>query len=279
MMLPPDQENWRVQLEIFEGPLDLLLYLIRKNEIDIYDIPINTIVEQYQQYLEVMRTLNLEIAGEFLVMAATLSVIKSKMLLPKQEGDEEEDDPRQELVDRLLEYQKYKEAAGELVGRAHLGREVFVREFDEETLKKVSGEVAREKLEFEEVDLFQLVDAFQDLLKSRQLEDIRRVVVERVRVVDKISSILERLRTEEVVEFTALFSESRTRTELIVTFLALLELIRLQVIKAFQTGNFAPIQIKRAVPLDDEKMNPEYLTSMVSDKEAEGGTGETPLNN
>jgi len=269
-MLEP-LESYRVTLEIFEGPLDLLLYLIRKNEVDIYDIPINLIVDQYQQYLDIMKTLNLEIAGDFLVMAATLSHIKSKLLLPQVEEEEPEEDPRRELVDRLVEYQKYKEAAGQLIGRAQLGKEVFVREFNEENLKRLAGEVQREKLEFEEIDLFQLVGAFQELINSRQLEEIKKIVVERVRVVDKISQILTRLRSEEVVEFVALFAGNRTKKEMVVTFLALLELIRLQVIKAFQTGNFAPIQIKRAVPLEDEKMNPDYLTSLVPDKEADGG--------
>jgi len=265
------QESWRVQLEIFEGPLDLLLYLIRKNEIDICDIPLNTIVDQYQQYLEIMRTLNLEIAGEFLVMAATLSQIKSRMLLPRTEGEAEEEDPRAELVDRLLEYQRYKEAAGELVSRAQLGREVFVREFDEESLKGIAGEVKRERLEFEEVDLFKLMDAFQELIRSRSLDDIKRVVVERVKVVDKIAAILEKLRENELVEFASLFTGSCTKAELVTTFLALLELIRLQVVKAFQAGSFAPISLKRAVPADDEKMKPGYITSLVSEKEFEGG--------
>jgi len=273
------QENYRVQLEIFEGPLDLLLYLIRKSEIDIYDIPINTIVVQYQQYLEIMRELNLEIAGEFLVMAATLSHIKSRMLLPKTEEQEEEEDPRKDLVERLLEYQRYKEAAGELVGRAQLGREIFVREFNEQGLAQAAAEVKIDRLEFEEVDLFKLIDAFQELIKSRQMEDIRKIVTERIRVVDKIAQILERLREQEILEFASLFSESRTKAELIVTFLALLELIRLQVIKAFQASNFSPIQIKRAVALDDEKMKPEYITSMVSEREAKGGEGENPVNN
>jgi segregation and condensation protein A len=265
------RESWRVQLEIFEGPLDLLLFLIRKNEIDIYDIPINIIVDQYQQYLEIMRSLNLEIAGEFLVMAATLSQIKSKMLLPRSEVEEEEEDPRAELVDRLLEYQRFKEAAGELISRAQLGREVFVREFDEESLKGLVGEVKRERLEFEEVDLFKLMDAFQALLDSRSLQEIKRVVVERVKVVDRIAAILEKLRENEFLEFTALFSGSRSKAEMVVTFLALLELIRLQVVKAFQAGNFAPISIKRAVPADDQKMKPGYLTSLVSEKESQGG--------
>jgi len=272
-------ESYRVQLEIFEGPLDLLLYLIRKNEVDIYDIPINLIVEHYQQYLEIMRTLNLEVAGEFLVMAATLSHIKSKMLLPRTEDEVEEEDPRSELVNRLLEYQKYKEAAGELLSRTVLGREVFVREFSEEGLRRVAEESRVEKLDFEEVDLFQLIDAFSGLIKGRQLEDIKRIVVERVRVVDKISQILEKLRGQESVEFAELFGESLTRNELVVTFLALLELIRLQVVKAFQAGNFAPIRLKRAVPLEDDKMRPEYITSRIFDKEAEGGEGQNPVDN
>jgi len=277
-LMPEAVEPYRIQLPIFEGPLDLLLYLIRKNEMDIYDIPINIIVEQYQQYLDLMRSLNLEVAGEFLVMAATLSLIKSRTLLPRQEEAEEEEDPRKELMARLLEYQKYKEAANLLVNRDQAGKDIFVREFREEDLKGLAGEVQAEKLEFEEVDLFQLLDAFQDLLKRRDLQDIRRVVAERVRVVDRIAYILEILRTRETIGFEELFQASRTKMDLVVTFLALLELIRLQVVKAFQPGNFGPIQLRRAVGPEDEKMKPEYITSLV-DKEADFGKGENPVNN
>ena len=276
--MPELADSYRVQLPIFEGPLDLLLYLIRKNELDIYDIPIALIVEQYQQYLDLMRSLNLEVAGEFLVMAATLTHIKSRMLLPQAAEEAEEEDPRKELVARLLEYQKYKEAAGLLLNRDQMGKDVFVREFAEERVKELAEEAAAERLEFEEVDLFQLMDAFSDLLGRRDLEDIKRVVVERVRVVDRIAHILETLQTREAVGFEELFAGSRTRMELVVTFLALLELIRLQVIKAFQPGNFGPIQLKRAVSLDDEKMKTDYLTSLV-DREAKFGKGENPVGN
>jgi len=271
-------ENYRVQLPVFEGPLDLLLYLIRKNEVDIYDIPISLIVEQYQQYLDLMRLLNLDVAGEFLVMAATLSHIKSKMLLPKAEEEAEEEDPRRELVARLLEYQKYKEAANLLLNREQAGKDVFVREFMEERVKELAEDVSLERMEFEEVDLFHLIDAFQELFKKRSLEDIRKVVVERVRVVDRIAYILERLKEQEAINFEDLFVGSRTRTELVVTFLALLELIRLQVVKAFQGANFGPIQIRRAVALDDERMKSDYITGLV-DKEDDFGKGENPVNN
>jgi len=266
------QDSYRVELEIFEGPLDLLLYLIRKNELDIYDIPINLIVQQYTQYLDMMKALNLEVAGEFLVMAATLSHIKSRLLLPKPEEQAEEEDPRKELVQRLLEYQRYKEAALALVSRDQAGKEVFVRGFDEEGVKKLASEVKVERLDIEEVDLFQLIDAFQELIKRRELQDIKKVVVERIRVVDKISQILEKLREREVIGFEELFEGIFTRTELIVSFLALLELIRLQVVRAFQPGNFARIQIKRAVQVGDEKFSSEFLLSLVQkDKEGSGG--------
>ncbi len=276
-MMLEHTESYRVQLPIFEGPLDLLLYLIRKNELDIYDIPINLIVEHYQRYLELMRTLSLEVAGEFLVMAATLSLIKSKMLLPRQEEESEEEDPRKELVARLLEYQKYKDAANLLVSREQMGKDIFVREFAEDDLKELAGEVQADQLEFEEVDLFQLLDAFQDLLKRSAPEDFRRIVVEQVRVVDRIAYILETLRERETVGFEELFQAVKTRMDLVVTFLALLELIRLQVIKAFQPANFGPIQLRRAVGLEDERMKAEYLTSLV-DKEAKFGKGENPVN-
>jgi len=267
-----ESDAYRVRLEIFEGPLDLLLFLIRKNEIDIYDIPINLIVEQYQQYLDLMKSLNLEVAGEFLVMAATLSHIKSRMLLPRdEEAEEEEEDPRRELVERLLEYQKFKALAKQLIKREQVGRDVFVREFDENEVKKLAGELKAERLEFEEVGIFQLIDAFQSLLKRRKLEDIRKVVAERIKVVDKISQILSLLKEKQEIEFEELFGQNPTRTELVVTFLALLELIRLQVVKAFQAYNFGPILLKRAVSDEDERLRLEVISGLVSEKEEEGG--------
>ena len=272
-----DQEPYQVRLEIFEGPMDLLLYLIRKNEIDIYDIPINLIVEQYQHYLELMKSLNLEVAGEFLVMASTLSHIKSRMLLPRSEEEEQEEDPRRELVEKLLEYQRYKFLAQALAEREQVGREVFVRSFDQASLQELAEEKKAERIEFAEVDIFQLLDAFQELLKRRKVEDIRRVVSERVRVVDKISQILNLLKAQEEIEFEQLFSDSLTRSELVATFLALLELIRLQVVRAVQSHNFAPILIRRAVSLEDEKLSFEYLNGLIPQEE-KGGEDKDSLN-
>ena len=262
-----EEEPYQVRLEIFEGPLDLLLYLIRKNEIDIYDIPINLIVEQYQQYLELMKSLNLEVAGEFLVMASTLSHIKSRLLLPRSEEEEQEEDPRRELVEKLLEYQRYKSLAQALAEREQVGKEVFVRSFDQTSLQELAEEKKPERIEFAEVDIFQLLDAFQELLKRRKALDIKKIVSERVRVVDKISQILNLLKTQEEVEFESLFSEALTRSELVATFLALLELIRLQMVRALQSYNFGPILIRRAVAPDDKRLDSGHLSGLYSGEE------------
>jgi segregation and condensation protein A len=231
--------GYKVKLDVFEGPLDLLLYLIRKNQIDIYDIPIAVITQQYLDMLDLMRTLNLDVAGEFLVMAATLTHIKSKMLLPAPpdgEGEEEEEDPRQELVDRLLEHERYKEAAMSLDGKDILERDVFTRIVAEE-----EGE--EEELE---LSLFELMEALQQVLKKSSPELVHEITLERITIEEKITEILDRLANSGgEMEFTSLFEGQALKEIIILTFLAVLELVKMRMIKVYQQKAFRPIKIRR----------------------------------
>ena len=233
---------YRVKLDIFEGPLDLLLYLIKKNEIDIYDIPIAIITEQYLQYLDLMKVLNLDIAGEFLVMASTLTKIKSRMLLPpseQAEGEEEGEDHRAELIEHLLEYQKYKEAAHQLGSRELLEKDIFVREQREEQLT----EMDKESIVIE-VNLFDLVDALRKIIERKNLSDrFMEVTVEKISVKDKLVEILKGLKEKQQIIFQSLFDELSTKYEIIVTFLAILELMRLRAVRVFQVHPYGEIRV------------------------------------
>jgi len=221
--------NYEVKLEIFQGPLDLLLHLIRKNEVDIFDIPIAVITEQYLEYLDIMKALNITIAGDFLVMASTLIHIKSKMLLPGSE-DEEEEDPRSELTRPLLEYLRIKEVAGELSERDILDRDVFIRRFSPDYQREFQGEEP-----LLSVNLFQLIDAFKKIIEQNLPGTVFKVQPQKWSLKDKISFILERLKNDGVVYFRELFLEDRTISEFVVTFLALLELVQMGLVRVFQT--------------------------------------------
>ncbi len=245
--------QYQVKLDIFEGPLDLLLYLIKKNEVDIYDIPMALITGQYLEYLELMKELNLDIAGEFLVMASTLIKIKSQMLLPPVEGEgegEDETDPRAELMEHLLEYQRYKEAAHQLVTRELLEKDIFKRPQTEDP-----GEVKVDGDMLIEASLFDLVDALRKVIERKDLpENIMGVAVEKMTVRDKIVSILQQLRETPQLVFQSLFDPLVTRYEIVVAFLAVLELIRLRAIRVFQVQPYGEIRIVALagqVPLDD----------------------------
>ncbi len=235
-----------VRTEAFEGPLDLLLHLIRKNEVDIYNIPIAEISRQYLDYLEVMRELNLDIAGEFLVMASTLIQIKSQMLLPNpvETGSEEEqgEDPRAELVRRLLEYEKYRHAAQELSSRQLLDRDVFARNFASPDLEALEPEES-----FAEVEIFDLVDAFRRILSRAPKESFHEVGSENISIADRISDILDFIQGKELVSFEELFLGNLTREFIVATFLAVLELCRLKMIKLTQVENYSDIWIRSAV--------------------------------
>lgn len=246
----------RVQLEIFEGPLDLLLHLIKKNEVNIADIPIAAITEQYLATLELMQSLNLDVAGEFLVMAATLIHIKSRMLLPPgedEDGEEEEGDPREELVRRLLEYQRFKEAAEELEGREILKRDVFVRRSEVPEDLATAG--------FEGLSLFDLISALRKVLERFPDEGIHEVTLERISVREKMSSLLDDLQRRGKVIFQSLFEAAASRFEIIVTFLAMLELAKIRAIRVWQEEREGPIVIELAAPLEDiqERMAQEKI--------------------
>jgi len=235
--------GYKIKLDIFEGPLDLLLYLVRKDHLDIRDIPIAQVTEQYLAYLELMRLLDLNIAGEFLVMAATLMQIKSRMLLPRDEAsmqEEEESDPRQELVQRLLEYQRFKEIASELRQREQNQRQHFRRSNAEPS--------AAEQLEgvYFEASIFDLINAFTKALKEGVPRELfYEVIRDEFTVEQKIHDILHLLLNQEILILTQLFSESKNKLEIIATFLAVLELIRLKEIIIRQKELFGDIEIIR----------------------------------
>ncbi len=238
--------SYEIKLDIFEGPLDLLLYLIRKNEIDIYNIPIALITEQYLSYLDMMRSLNLDLAGEYLVLASTLVHIKSKLLLPPAEGDGEEEegeDPRAELVQQLLEYQAFKEAALRLDDRPLLERDVFKRGAPVE--EPATAEERDEALV--EVDVFELVTAFRRIIAGLDLKEDLEIDAEKMSLTDRINEIMERLTEEGQITFADLLGDRTDRRRIIYTFLAILELMKLRMVRAYQSGPFGTIRLFPAV--------------------------------
>ena len=239
-----------IKLENFDGPLDLLLYLIRKNELNIYDIPIVVITQQYLDAIRLMEELSLDVAGEFIVMAATLIHIKSKMLLPRPEtaagveGDEE--DPRDALVRRLLEHQRYKAAAGLLHEREQVRAAQWQR--PDGSVAHIAGEDLEPELE---VDLFSLLSAFQTVVARLKQRPRLLLPPEQISVETRIEQLLNRLSETEACGFEELFADIQDRSGLIVTFLALLEMIRLKLVRVFQAGSFGPIRVyKRPRPAD-----------------------------
>ncbi len=239
-MTLPAREEYKVKLEVFEGPLDLLLYLIKKDEVDIYNIPIELVTRQYMEYLSLMRLLDLNIAGDFLVMAATLMMIKSRMLLPVEERPElepEEEDPRWELVRQLIEYKKFKDAAGSLQEREALQSAMFGRGSDEVVVAKEPG------VGLEDVTLFDLIAVFNEALKRVKVDEVGEIFAPACTVADKIEEILGRVQRERQVAFSGLFAAVTSRHEVICMFLALLELMRLRQVRARQNGVFSEIMV------------------------------------
>ena len=241
-------EDYPVRLEHFEGPLDLLLHLIKKHELDIYDIPIALVTQQYIEYLDLMRELNLEVAGEFLVMAATLIHIKSRSLLPRPDPEEEEpdEDPRDALIRRLLEHQRYKAAAEllherEVLWSAQLGR-------PDSRVAEAAGDAYEPELE---VDLFSLMTAFRGVIDRANARPRVLLPPEQISIEERIDDLLKRLDTVEACGFEDLFSDDASRPQLVVTFLALLEMIRLKLIRIYQTRPFGPIRLYRRERPDD----------------------------
>jgi segregation and condensation protein A len=238
--------SYEIKLDIFEGPLDLLLYLIRKNEIDIYNIPMALITEQYLAYLEMMRSLNLDLAGEYLVLASTLIHIKSKLLLPpdESEGEEEEGgDPRAELVQQLLEYQIFKEAALRLENRPLLERDVFMRGAPGEA----PSAAEEEEEAMMEVGVFELVAAFRRIIAGIDRPEELEIDAEKMSLTDRINEIMEILSEKQQMTFVELIGDQTDRRRIICTFLAILELMKLRMIRAYQSGPFGAIRLFLAV--------------------------------
>ena len=238
------ETDYKVKLDVFEGPLDLLLYLIKQDEIDIYDISLERITSQYLEYLQAFKELNIELAGEFIVMAANLIYLKSRSLLPLDQQPPEEDageeDPRWELIRQLIEYKKFKEAATELHLRELQQERMFARE-------AASSSALQEPLRLGEVGIFQLINAFQAVIKRIEArQEVQEIFGERFSVSEKIDMILQRVGTGAPLRFSDLFGQVVSRVEVVVTFLALLELIRLKQVRAFQKSVFEEIEILAA---------------------------------
>ncbi|MDQ8037566.1 MAG: ScpA family protein [Pedobacter sp.] len=236
LYIPPDALE--VFLEAFEGPLDLLLYLIRRQNLDILDIPVADITHQYMQYVEVMRTMNMELAGEYLVMAAVLGEIKSRSLLPRPKGEDgqEEEDPRAELIRRLQEYERFKKAAADLDGMPQEGRDFW-------QVKVAGPDYTREK-ELPQVDLRELLLALQDVIRRADLFESHQVSKETLTLREKMSHVLEHLQGREFVPFVSLFTIEEGRLGVVVTFMAILEMVKEGVLSLVQTESFGPIHVK-----------------------------------
>lgn len=250
--------NFRIELPNFEGPLDLLLYLVQKHELNVLDLPISFVTEKYLAYISVMQSLNLDIAAEYLVMAATLAHIKSKMLLPKPPEDQDDDpeeelDPRAELIRRLLEYQKYKQVAEELGARGVAGRDVFKR--------GAPGESASGEPPLASLSLFKLIDAFQKLAKRVQGEVSLEVDAERITIQERMNQVVDILTAQVRCRFEQLFEGLTTRYDLVVTFLALLEMAKMQRLRIYQSDPEAPIHLEyREAPADGTLEDPNELS-------------------
>ena len=235
LYIPPDALE--VILETFEGPLDLLLYLIRKQNLDILDIPIAEITRQYVAYIELMQSARLELAAEYLVMAAMLAEIKSRMLLPRpSEAEGEEEDPRAQLIRRLQEYERYRKAAEDIDDRPRVGREIYlaVVECDDKPVKRVEPNVT----------LFEMLDAFRSVLQRAEMYRHHRVLMEALSVRERMTQILGRLSAEHFLSFESLFDVKEGRMGVVVTFMAVLELLKESLLVLVQNEPFAPIHVK-----------------------------------
>ncbi len=236
--------SYQIKLEIFEGPMDLLLHLIKKHELDIYSIPIALITQQYLEYIDLMKSLDMEIAGEFLVMASTLTHIKSKMMLPPLENPEGEDDgidPQAELIRRLLEYKSFKEAAVSLEDREDTWSQMYTR-----PTESSPEPTANDGSLLFDFHLFDLLAALKDVM-ARVPDAAFEITAEAVSITDKISQILARLETMDSMLFADLFEDSTSKAQVIGTFLALLELIKTRIVKTVQIEQFGAIRIMKAV--------------------------------
>lgn len=248
-----DRDNYSIKLEVFEGPLDLLLHLIRKNEVDIFDIPISLITDQYVEYIDIMESLNINVAGDFLVMAATLIHIKSRLLLPEKDEMSDEEDPRSEITGPLIEYLQIKDLAGELSERDVLDRDVFQRQ-------PVDGYMS--DFEPEEVplnvNLFQLMDAFKRIVENRIPDAEITFRADNISLSDRISFILDQLKLTQSMYFKELFNEDRTLAELVITFLAVLELVHMGLIRVYQPSVGSDLRLEARFE-DKEEIDNEQI--------------------
>ena len=251
LYIPPDALE--VFLEAFEGPLDLLLYLIKRQNLDILDIPVAQITAQYVQYVELMKALNFELAAEYLVMAALLGEIKSRSLLPRPEsaGDEEEEDPRAELIRRLQEYERFKKAAEDIDGLPRLERDIFLAEAKRPEYSRPRPEP--------DVDLRELLLAFKDVLHRADMFESHHISREKLSTRERMASVLDRLKGREFLPFVSLFPLEEGRAGVVVTFLAVLELVKESLIELIQNGPFTPIHVKARTLVLDEHNEPDDL--------------------
>ena len=233
------EELYKVQIDdIFEGPMDLLVHLIKKHEMDIYDIPIAIVTEQYLEYLQWMKAINIDVAGDFILMASTLTKIKSRMLLPVHEEEADDEDPRLEIVKPLEEYLQMKSAANELISRNLLGEDTFVRNPNQENHSKdQDGEIIK-------VGLFELIDAFQTILEKISVHrGVDIITADTVSVRDRIVQIVEIFETRNSITFNELFPLTTDKSEVVVTFLAILEMVRLSLINIVQNTQTGIIRL------------------------------------
>lgn len=248
------KKNYSVNLEVFQGPLDLMLYLIKKDEIDIYDIPIARVTEQYMQYIELMKTLNLELAGEYILMAATLIRIKTKLLLPPAEGDAEELDPREELVAALLEYKKFKEVSEILKEKRMFEERVFVPPPID------GGNGDGEKIVLSpSTTLFDMLTAFKEVLDRAEQEKMLELNAEEITIEERITRILDLLAEKESATFQELFADIPRKIIAITTLLAILELIRLHRITIRQSLPFSELRVYRGEQFDNPRTAIEFI--------------------
>ena len=249
-----DNTEYEVKLEIFEGPMDLLLHLIRKNEVDIFDIPIAMITDQYLEYIDMLKALNINVAGDFLVMASTLVHIKSRMLLPDHDEDEDEVDPREEIAEQLMEYIRLKEVAGELSEREILGRDVFHRS----VLSDYKNQFEEKEASLE-VNLFQLMDAFKQIIEKALPGEPITFHGERWSAKERMSFIMNQLKENEDFYFKDLFLDDRSLAEFVSTFLALLELIHVGLVRVFQPEPYKDIRLEAHFE-DNEELDYDKIT-------------------
>jgi len=237
-----EDTNYKINIDVFEGPLDLLLYLIKKNDLSIYDIPIAFILEEYIKYIETMNELDIDLAGEFLLMASELAYIKSKMLLP-DEGDAaegEESDPRADLVERLLEYQRFKEASHRLSNLKQLHRDVFI---------PLTLEPVEESSEYAEADAYKLIEAFSKILNRVPKDAFHDVDVDTVSVSERVYQIIDILKGKNLIMLEELIGDDLSRTNVIVNFLALLEMSRLKMITLYQGEPSGPMHVRPSMTI------------------------------